>query len=156
MIRLTTLAVLLATSVSFAQTAQTKPAPPAQTKPAPAAPIPAALKPLQGTWILTTPDGQPLAQSGELAITITGDKYAQSVAGTVNERGTIKLDTTKKPTWMDLTITEGSDAGKMQVGLIEITAGVMKGVLSVPGDTTRPTSLTPVQGAIAFVAKKKG
>ena len=150
MIRLTALAVLLATSVSFAQT---KPAPTAQTKSAPAAPVAAALKPLQGTWVLTTPDGQPMAQSGDLTITITGDKYAQAVAGAVNERGSIKLDTTKKPTWIDLTITEGSDAGKLQVGLIEITGGVMKGVLSAPGDTTRPASLT--QGAISFVAKKK-
>ena len=28
-----------------------------QTKPAPTAAVPAALRPLQGTWILTTPDG---------------------------------------------------------------------------------------------------
>ena len=150
MIRLTALAVLLATSVSFAQT---KPAPAGQTKSAPAAPVAAGLKPLQGTWVLTTPDGQPLAQSGDLTITITGDKYAQAVAGTVNERGSIKLDTTKKPAWIDLTITEGSDAGKLQVGLIEVTGNTMKGVLSPPGDTTRPASLT--EGAIPFVAKKK-
>ena len=151
MIRVTALAVLLATSVSFAQT---KPAPPAgQTKPAPAAPVPAALKPYQGTWVLTTPDGQPLAPNGDLTITITGDKYEQAVAGTVNERGSVKLDATKKPTWIDLTITEGQDAGKLQVGLVEVTGNTMKGALGPAGDTTRPASLT--QGPILFIAKKK-
>jgi hypothetical protein len=74
MVRLTALAVLLAASTSFAQTAA---APVAQAKPPSAeAAVPAALKPFQGTWVLTSPDGQPLADSGELAITITGDKYA--------------------------------------------------------------------------------
>jgi uncharacterized protein (TIGR03067 family) len=96
-----------------------------------------------------------MAQSGDLTITITGDKYAQSVAGAVNERGTIKLDTTKKPAWLDLTITEGADAGKLQVGLIEVTGDVMKGVLGVAGATTRPASLAPAPDMISFVGKKK-
>ena len=153
MIRLTALAVLLAASTSLAQTPAAQAG---QTKPsAAAAAVPAALKPLQGTWILTTPDGQPLAQSGDLTITITGDKYAQSVAGAVNERGTIKLDATKKPAWIDLTITEGADAGKHQVGLIEVTGGVMKGVFGAPGSTTRPANLTPAANIISFVGKKK-
>jgi uncharacterized protein (TIGR03067 family) len=153
MLRITALAVLLAASTTLAQT---RTALPSQTKPpAAAAVVPAALKPLQGTWVLTTPDGQPMAQSGDLTITVTGDKYAQAVAGEVSERGSIKLDTTKKPTWIDLTITEGSAAGKMQVGLIEVTADVMKGVLGEPGSSSRPTSLTPTEGVIAFIAKKK-
>ena len=153
MIRLTALAVLLAASTSFAQTPAAQAG---QAKPAAAAAaVPAALKPLQGTWVLTSPDGQSMAQSGDLTITITGDKYAQSVAGAVNERGTIKLDTTKKPAWLDLTITEGADAGKLQVGLIEVTGDVMKGVLGVAGATTRPASLAPAPDMISFVGKKK-
>lgn len=152
MIRHIALAVLLAAPTLSAQTAA---APKTQAKPSVPAPVPAALKPFQGTWVLTTPDGQPMSQSGELTIAITGDKYAQAIAGTINERGTIKLDATKKPMWMDLNITEGGDAGKLQVGLVEITAGVMKGALSFPGATTRPTSLAPGAEVIVFVAKKK-
>ena len=153
MIRNIAVAVLLAASSLSAQAPagqarQTKP-------PTTAAAVPAALKLLQGTWVLTTPEGQPLSQSGDLTIAITGDKYVQAVAGTVNERGTIKLDATKKPTWIDLAITEGADAGKAQVGLIEVTGGVMKGVLSFAGNTKRPTSLAPSPDAISFVAKKK-
>jgi uncharacterized protein (TIGR03067 family) len=152
MLRFTALAVLLAASTTFAQTRTVAPA---QTKPAAPAAVPAALKPLQGTWILTTPDGQPMAQSGDLTIEVTGDKYAQAVAGAVNERGSIKLDATRTPTWIDLTITEGDDAGKVQLGLIEITGGVMKGVLAQPGSTTRPASLAPAEGVISFAGKKK-
>ena len=152
MIQRIALAVVLAASSLSTQAAAQAP----QTKPTtPAAAVPAALKPLQGTWVLTTPDGKPLADSGDLTITVTGDKYAQAVAGAVNERGSIKLDATKKPTWIDLTITEGGDAGKLQVGLIEVTGGVMKGVLAIAGSTTRPTSLAPAPDMIAFVGKKK-
>ena len=152
MIRHLAATVLIATASLSAQTpagqaGQTKP-------PAPAARVPAALKPLQGTWVLTSADGKPLAEGG-LTFAITGDKYAQAVAGAVNERGTIKLDATKKPMWIDLTITEGSDAGKPQVGLIEVTNGVMKGALSYAGSTKRPASLEPASDVITFVGKKK-
>ena len=151
--RFAAIAILLAVAPVFAQTStgsarQTKP-------PASTATVPAALKPLQGTWILTLPDGKPFDQSGDLTIEITGDKYAQAIAGAVNERGTIKIDTSKKPTWIDLTITEGSDAGKLQLGLIEVTGGAMKGALAFAGSPTRPTSLAPGPDVIAFIAKKK-
>jgi uncharacterized protein (TIGR03067 family) len=157
MIRLTVLAAFLAASTAFAQTpAQSTAAQAGQKKPPTVvATVPAALKPYQGTWILTSPDGQPLAQGGEMTLTITGDKYAQAVAGAVNERGTIKLDATKKPAWIDLTITEGADAGKQQVGLIEVTGGTMKGVFGQVGATTRPANLAAAPGMISFVGKKK-
>ena len=149
MIRNMAVAVLLAASTVSAQT------PAGQTgQVKPPAPVPAAFKPLQGTWVLTTLDGNPLAQGG-LTFAISGDQYEQAIAGTVNERGTIKLDATKKPMWIDLTITEGSDKGKPQVGLIEVSAGVLKGALSFAGSTTRPTSFAPSQDAIVFIGKKK-
>ena len=144
-------ALLAASSLS----AQTPAGQTGQTKPsAQAAAVPAAFKPLQGTWVLTTLEGKPLAE-GDLTFTITGDKYAQAIAGAVNERGTIKLDATKKPMWIDLEITEGADKGKPQVGLIEVTAGVLKGALSFAGISTRPTSFSPAPNVIVFVGKKK-
>ena len=153
MIRFVTVAVVLAVSSLSAQTpsGQARQSAP----PAPTAAVPASLKPLQGTWVLTTPDGQPMAPNGDLIIAVTGNTYAQSVGGAVNERGTIKIDATKKPMWIDLAITEGPDSGKSQVGLIEITGSTMKGVFSPAGSTTRPTSLAPETGLIAFAGKKK-
>src|SRR5262245_20921054 len=78
----------------------------AQNKPA----VYKALAPLQGTWVLTSPSGQPLGgEGGELTFAITGDTYAQAIGGAVNERGTIKVDGTKKPMWIDLAIKDGAD-----------------------------------------------
>ncbi len=113
------------------------------------------LVPFQGVWVLTTPDGQSLGGDVELTITITGDRYAQTIAGAVNERGTFKIDATKKPTWIDLSITEGNDAAKSQVGLIEVTGDTMRGALKAPGDTVRPTSFNAEPGVILFVGKKR-
>ena len=98
---------------------------------------------------------QPLAQSGELSILVTGNSYAQTVAGAVNERGTLKIDATKKPMWIDLTITEGSDAGKTQLGLIEVKGDTFTGILAFPGEATRPASFTATGNVIPFVGKKK-
>jgi len=113
----------------------------------------AAAAALQGTWILTTVNGEPLSE--ELALTIAGDKYHQTVGGTVNERGTIKIDTTKKPMTIDLVIAEGSDAGKTQLGIIEVTGDTIRGNLDRPGAAQRPTDFNIKDGAIMFVGKRK-
>jgi uncharacterized protein (TIGR03067 family) len=113
----------------------------------------AAAAALQGTWILTTVNGEPLSE--ELALTIAGDKYHQTVGGTVNERGTIKIDTTKKPMTIDLVIAEGSDAGKTQLGIIEVTGDTIRGNLDRPGAAQRPSDFNIKDGAIMFVGKRK-
>jgi uncharacterized protein (TIGR03067 family) len=113
----------------------------------------AAAAALQGTWILTTVNGEPLSE--ELALTIAGDKYHQTVGGAVNERGTIKIDTTKKPMTIDLVIAEGSDAGKTQLGIIEVTGDTIRGNLDRPGAAQRPTDFNIKDGAIMFVGKRK-
>ena len=118
---------------------------------APKAPKAAAA--LQGTWLLTSVNGEPLTE--ELMLTFAGDKYHQTVGGTVNERGTIKVDASKKPMTIDLAITEGSDAGKTQLGIIEVTGDTIRGNLDTPGAGQRPTDFTVKDGAIMFVGKKK-
>jgi uncharacterized protein (TIGR03067 family) len=114
-----------------------------------------ALAPFQGTWVLSGPNGEEMIPGGELALIITGDKYAQSVNGEINERGSMKIDFAKKPMTLDLIITEGADAGKTQLGLIEIKGDTMMGVLNAPADTNRPTALSAEGGLIYFHAKKK-
>ncbi|RPH72660.1 TIGR03067 domain-containing protein [bacterium] len=148
MTRFVTFAVVLLVAATAA--AQTTPA---QKAPAP---TPKAFAPLQGTWVLTGPEGQPLMPDGELACVNTGDKYAQTVNGEVNETGTIKLDPATKPMAIDLIIADGQDGGKTQLGVIEVTGDTLKGALSVPGETLRPTGFAAGEGIIAFVGKKKG
>ena len=115
-----------------------------------------ALAAVQGTWMFTQMDGQDVAASGqEIAVTITDDKYVQTVNGQVVERGTFKLDDTKKPWTIDLNIVEGNDAGKSQMGIVQLTGTTMVGKLADAGSTTRPTDFAQAEGAFVFTAAKK-
>jgi uncharacterized protein (TIGR03067 family) len=134
-------AALLVTTGLAAQTA--KPPTPAE-----------ALKPAQGTWVVKTFNGQP-AGEGEVLLIITGDKYAQSISGTVNERGTLAIDPAKKPMTIDLTIQEGDDAGKLQLGLVEIAGDTMTLKLNVPGSPTRPKDLSVEEGFFVVVGERR-
>jgi uncharacterized protein (TIGR03067 family) len=108
---------------------------------------------LEGTWVLTSINGQPV--SDELTLTFAGGKYHQTLGDAINERGTIKVDASKKPMTIDLAITEGSDAGKAQLGIIEVTGETIRGSLATPGAGQRPADFTIKDGVIVFAGKKK-
>ena len=111
---------------------------------------------LQGTWVITTFNGQAAPEGApEMSLTFTGDKYHQTLGGEVNERGTIKVDASKKPMMIDLIITEGQDAGKTQLGVFEVTGDEIRANLNTPGTELRPTDFTIKEGFIMFVGKKK-
>ena len=111
---------------------------------------------LQGTWVITSINGQTAPEgSPEMTLTFAGDKYHQTLGGEVNERGTIKLDASKKPMTIDLIITEGSDAGKMQLGIIEVTGDTVRANLDTPGINQRPTDFTVKEGFVMFEGKRK-
>ena len=111
---------------------------------------------LQGTWVITSVNGQTAPEgSPEMTLTFTGDKYHQTLAGEVNERGAIKLDASKKPMTIDLIITEGSDAGKTQLGIIEVTGDTVRANLDTPGTSQRPTDFTVKEGFVMFEGKRK-
>jgi uncharacterized protein (TIGR03067 family) len=144
------MAALMAT-VTLAQSQTAKPEP---QKPAAAPSKVVAM--LQGTWVMTSSNGQDMAGGPEIAITITDTKYVQVTNGSVVERGSFTIDETKKPMTMDLNIAEGDDAGKKQLGVFEVTATTMRGKLNTPGETTRPTDFEVVgEPFFVFTAKKK-
>jgi uncharacterized protein (TIGR03067 family) len=119
------------------------------------APAPAVAKPtdaFQGNWAIVSFNGQELPASAEAFLVFKGDKYEQWTGSTVDERGTIKLDTTKKPMWIDLIITEGQSSGTTQLGLYSIEGDTMNVTLANPGETVRPAALG--QGEIVAVLKK--
>ena len=123
----------------------------AQEKPAADKGVPS----MQGTWAILTINGQSMADAGmTMLFAVTGDKYAQTVNGEVNERGTIKVDQTKKPMTIHFTITEGNDAGKPQVGLVEVTGDTMTMKLSVVGGSTLPAGMAAEEGFFIVTAKK--
>jgi uncharacterized protein (TIGR03067 family) len=108
---------------------------------------------LQGTWNVTLFNEQAVPE-GAVALQFDGLKYAVLQNGGVDETGTFKIDATKTPWTFDLTIVEGSDAGKLQLGILEMKGEAIHGFLATPGATTRPANFDSADGAIEFVAVK--
>jgi uncharacterized protein (TIGR03067 family) len=111
---------------------------------------------LQGTWTVTALNGQSMPEgSPELTLMFTGDRYHQAVGGEVNERGTFKVDSSKKPMTIDFAITEGDDAGKTQLGIVEVSGDTMKIGLGTARAVQRPTDFSGKDGAIMLVGKRR-
>ena len=119
----------------------------------PAAKVDPALVPLQGTWVISSINGQPLGV--EMALVFKGNAYEQVVNGSVDERGTITVDAKKKPLSIELAIGEGNDAGKKQPGIVEVTADSMKLKLAFPAATAAPTAFGVEDGFLMVEASRK-
>ena len=117
-------------------------------------PLDKAFEPLQGSWSVTSINGQSLEAMGSMSLVIKGDKYEQVTNGTTDERGSIKVDATKKPMAIDLSIEEGNDAGKLQLGIIEVTGDAMKVKLNQPDAAGRPTAFGMEEGFLMVLATK--
>ena len=52
---------------------------------------------LQGTWAVSSVNGEEPTPGNELTLTFEGNKYHQTYGGKVNERGTFTVDAAKKP-----------------------------------------------------------
>jgi len=116
------------------------------------------LSSVQGIWVMTMANGQDLAGSGQdVRITITDDKYVQTVNNEVIEKGSFKIDETKKPLALDILVTEGQDAGQKQLAIFEIdaTGKTMKVAIAEPGATVRPSAFTEATGVETLVFVKK-
>jgi uncharacterized protein (TIGR03067 family) len=111
---------------------------------------------LQGTWRLTSLNGRSIPDQGgpQITLSIVGEKYQQAIDGKVTERGTLKLDASKKPMTIDLAITEGDDSGKAQLGIAEVTEGTLRMCLDTPGAGQRPSEFGVKDGVILFEARK--
>lgn len=123
MIRILMLAVMTA-GVTSAQSASQKP-----------------LDALQGSWVLTSLEGQGLPSGVHVGLVFAGDNYHGLRNGKIDERGAVKLDAAVIPMAIDLVITDGKYAGKTQLGLVNVTGETMTLVLDTPGSGLRPKSL---------------
>ena len=100
------------------------------------------LEKLQGSWAIASFNGQDVPAEAQFFLAFNGDKYEQWNNGSVDERGTIKIDPRTKPMSIDLIITEGNDAGKTQPGVYELTDSTTLWIgLATPGNTTRPSAV---------------
>ena len=134
--------------------------PSAQTAPVQAAVMNKSkiLASVQGIWMLTSANGQDVAGSGqEMLVTITDDKYVQTVNGETVEKGSFKIDETKKPLALDITVVEGPDAGQKQLAIFELdaTGKTMKVAIGQPGAPVRPSAFAVADGVETLVFAKK-
>ena len=115
----------------------------------------ADLSALQGAWLITSVNGRSMPE-GALPVTLTvvRDEYSQTAGSDVNERGTIRVDASKKPMAIDFVITEGQAAGKTQLGVVEVSGDTMRASLDTPGAGQRPTDFSIKDGVIVMVGKK--
>lgn len=117
------------------------------------------LKKFEGNWVFAAWEsaGEALpAEARETAkLSIKGDKYTFEFGG-MTEEGTIKLDAGKKPATIDLSITDGQDKGKNQVGIYKIDGDKITICLAAPGAPDRPTEFksTEDNGFILATVKK--
>lgn len=100
------------------------------------------LERFQGTWVITSVEGEGIPAGVHVALTLSGDKYQGFKQGKVDERGSIKVDAAAKPMTIDFAIVEGIHAGKTQLGLVEIGGDTMTLVLAEPGAAVRPTAMS--------------
>ena len=116
------------------------------------------LSSVQGIWAMTHANGQDLTGSGQdVLITIKDETYVQSLNGQIVEKGTFKIDDTKKPLALDIMVVEGDDAGQKQLAIFELdpTGKIMKVAISQAGAPVRPSAFAIADGVEMLVFTKK-
>ena len=110
---------------------------------------------LEGTWRITSLNGRQVPDVGpQTTLSIIGERYQQALDGKVSERGTLKLDASKRPVTIDLVITEGDDSGKTQLGIVEVVDGLLRMCLDTPDAGQRPSEFAVKSGALLIEARK--
>jgi uncharacterized protein (TIGR03067 family) len=91
-------------------------------------------------------------------MTIKGDTFSESRGGKVAVRGTIKLDPTKCPKWLDATFTQGGPTGETVQGIYQLDGDALKVCVGTP-ETERPAQFESKSGTklrlIVYERKKK-
>jgi uncharacterized protein (TIGR03067 family) len=105
----------------------------------------------QGTWkaVSIEHDGAPVSSEEELAsiqLVVSGDKRTLKVADEIRSQSTYKLDPTKKPKAIDITVSEGLLQGRTLVGIYEVDGDTHKICLAVDGQE-RPKELASKAGS---------
>jgi uncharacterized protein (TIGR03067 family) len=116
---------------------------------------------LQGTFNFAKVeiDGvkQPRKMKGEPFQTITfkGDKFEVKRGDTVLQAGTFKLDATKNPRTIDITINEGDAKGTVQLGIYEVVGDAFN-LCFDPQGKKRPTEFkSPADSGITLAALQR-
>ena len=107
-----------------------------------------------GTWTFESSEtGGKQLPAGELKgliLTFEGDKHTVKKGDDVIQVGTQKLDPSKSPKTIDVTMTEGLNKGMVMLGIYEIDGDTLK-VCFDPQGKKRPTEFKSAPGSQTFV-----
>ena len=112
------------------------------------------LKKFQGTWTFESVEvggkEQPAAEFKDMTVTFEGAKFTVKKGSDVIQVGTEKLDPSKSPKTVDLTVAEGLNKGAVMLGIYEISGDTLK-VCFDPAGKKRPTEFKSTPGSPTFV-----
>jgi uncharacterized protein (TIGR03067 family) len=116
------------------------------------------LKKFQGTWTFEFIEsgGKVIPPDNFKGMTVTfeGDKYVVKKGDEVMTAARQKLDPSKSPKALDVTVTEGLNKGTVILGIYEISDDTLK-VCFDPEGKKRPTEFKGGPGAQTFVVHKR-
>lgn len=111
-------------------------------------------KKFQGTWTIESSiaGGKeiPRDQLKGFLVTYEGDKHTLTHEGQVFQVGTQKIDPSKSPKTIDMTMSEGPSKGAVMLGIYEIDGETMKACFDSQGKK-RPTEFKSEPGSATFV-----
>ena len=112
------------------------------------------LKKLEGTWTFESVEvggkEEPVADFKGMTVTFEGDKFTVKKGDEVIQVGTEKLDPSKSPKTVDVTVAEGLNKGAVMLGIYEISGDTLK-VCFDPEGKKRPTEFKSASGSQTFV-----
>jgi uncharacterized protein (TIGR03067 family) len=116
-------------------------------------------KALQGNWQAVTYEANGAGQkdvADKVVCTCEKGVFTFKYDGKVVWKAKLKLDPSKKPRAIDLTITEGENKGKSILGIYQLDKDGLKWCTASAGDDERPTGFTSKSGSnIALYTFKK-
>jgi uncharacterized protein (TIGR03067 family) len=111
-------------------------------------------KKLQGAWTFEScvAGGKelPAAQLEGLILVFEGEKHTVKKGDEVIQVATQKLDPSKSPKTIDVTMTEGPNKGAVMLGIYEISGDTLKVCFEFEGKK-RPTEFKSAAGSQTFV-----
>jgi len=115
---------------------------------------------LDGAWNATggSADGKKFTEDFVaklmLVITLKGNTYKVTVMDKQVEAGTFTIDAKAKPMAIDLTIAEGQDKGKKQLGILKLEGEVMTAAFAKAGTDARPKNFDGGDGIDVTIMKR--
>jgi uncharacterized protein (TIGR03067 family) len=108
----------------------------------------------QGTWTFESSEAGgkelPAGSLKGLLLTFEGNQHTVKKGAEVIQVGTQKLDPSKSPNAIDVTLTEGVNKGAVMLGIYEINGDTLRVCFDAEGKK-RPTQFKSAPGSATFV-----